>query len=183
MSPPTRKPRIGSSAGIHHANIRDREGVVKRLRASFRKVNVLLELDKDKTKVEATVVLGEIEMRSVYLFAPRKIKKKSQLTFTIHNPLAMNVRGVVRYCERIENDSPVQAEKKRPFFRMLVEFIFTSASEKNAMSDLYQKIRNEDYVPTQWHIYVTEKLQGSARDRVNESMQATVSAGEKKKVA
>ena len=52
-----KSPRVGVSAGIHHANIRDKDRAVKRLRAVFRKINVKLSFENKEELFDSIVVL------------------------------------------------------------------------------------------------------------------------------
>src|SRR3989338_8323101 len=81
-------PRTGRSGGIHHANIRDKEKTVKRLRAAFRKIPVKLTTERQAESVEAVVVLAEVSARSAYFFSSKKLPKNTSLVFNIGHPLA-----------------------------------------------------------------------------------------------
>lgn len=173
-----RKPRL-VKGGVHHANIRDKAKAVKRLRSAFRKIQVKLTIEKNSSPVEVLAVLTEITPRSAYLFSATRLRKKTTVAFHIAQPLSMTVRAVVRYCERTQQESVVQTEGGKPSYRVYVEFVLANESERLAMVDLYEKIRNEDYVATQWHIYATEKMQHEQRLRVQaERLEKAIAASQ-----
>lgn len=153
------KPKLIKKIAIHHANIRNPKSSLKRLRSSFRKIKVKLKLEEKALEVPSFLVLSEISNRSVSLFSSRKLKRKTFVTFNLNFPLAMQVRGIVRFCDKIRCDSPFHAQQERENYRMVIEFLFSSEAERRAVMDIYEKVRDESYVPTNWHVYVTEKMQ------------------------
>lgn len=145
---------------IHHANIKDQRKAIKRLRAAFRKIKIILELGELGPPIEAFVVLTEVGNMGVSLFSPKKLKKKTHVLFKLGAPLAISIRGVVRYCEQIRQESMLQsANKEETTYRTTIEFIFAGEQEKLAVADVYEKIRDENYVPTNWHAYITDRMQ------------------------
>ena len=154
--------------GIHHANIRDKEKAIKRLKSSFRRVELGLTLDKDKRQVRSTAVLTEIQPKSTYLFVEEKIPKSSLIVVHLKEPLTIDVRGRVRYCELADRHGGVPKTGEGQLYRMLVEFVFASQSEQEAMEDYFQQVRDENYVATRWHHYVSEKAQSEAKLKVHE---------------
>lgn len=161
-NPPGSRPK---PKGVHHANIRDEKASFKRMKASFRRAEIPLILDADKRTIMGSAVLAEITPKSCYIFVREKIAKYSTLTMKITEPLAMDVRGRIRYCEPADRNMVAKkaVTGSVSIYRALVEFMVSSETEGEALHDLYQQVRDENYVATKWHRYVTEKAQQDAK--------------------
>ena len=165
FSESTFKPRP-KHPSIFHANIRDKKAAVSRLRSAYHKTSAEILLDGSASAFAATLVLAEISSQGVYLFTPVKLRKKAALTFTIHAPLAISVRGYVRFSEVLASESSIQALKPERRYRTYIEFSPNSDAERLALEDLYFKVRDESYVATRWHHYRNEIAQREIRARI-----------------
>lgn len=150
-------------AGIHHANIRNKDKAVKRLKSSFRKIGIHFTLEKEKRTVPANVVLTEITQKSAYLFSEEKVAKNSWVTVHLREPLKFDVRGRVRYCEAADKNSTLSKTGDKPNYRLLIEFDFPTDLEREVMQDFYHQVRDETYAATRWHHYTSEKSQADAK--------------------
>lgn len=160
-------PRL-KQGGIHHANIKDKEKAVKRLKSAFRKTEILITLDKNQQSISAQSVLTEIMPKSAYIFTPNKLAKNTMLTIHLREPLSIDVRGRVRFSEHSGRDDKMAKNGAKKNFRTLIEYMIASESEREALEDFYQKVRDDNYVATKWHHYVTEKTQLEAKLKRNE---------------
>ena len=146
---------------VHHYHIKDKNRLEKRLKASFRRVNLTFVIGNGKEEIRANAVLAEIKPKSAYIFSEVKLPKYSKLKLKLKEPLRMEVNGVVLYSEKLEGGRISGMENGRIFYRTFIKYQFSSESEVKAMRDFYQRARDEDYVPTQWHVYVTQNLAGA----------------------
>ena len=160
-------PRL-KQGGIHHANIKNKESAVKRLKSAFRKTEIMITLDKNQQSVAASAVLTEILPKSAYIFSPEKLAKNSMITVHLREPLGIDVRARVRFSELAGRDDKMSKSGARKNFRTLIEYVIASESEREAIEDFYQQVRDENYVATKWHHYVTEKAQLEAKLKMNE---------------
>lgn len=171
--------RNSKNKGIHHLNIRDKKRIASRLRNAFKKVEVPLEIKSSGEKLTAIVVLMEVLPNSCYLFLQKKLHINSAVNLHLLEPLAIEVPGRIRYCEQINVGSPLQVEKNSQMYRTLIEFQLSSNLERKALHDFYQQVRDESYVATQWHMYVSEKMEKAQRakslsKKLSEQIDSTV---------
>lgn len=180
------------SLPVYHKNIKDPALALKRLRASFRKATVKLIIDKTGANLKAIALISEITPKGVYLFCQERLRKRTQITFKTLLPLPLSVRGIVRYCELIDSESPIHAIQEARNYRIFVSFQTSSEMERQAIEDLYLKARDENYVATRWHYYVNELTQSEMRakhstmklqERVKEILDDPNLANEKNLVA
>lgn len=154
--------------GIHHANIRDQKGAARRLKASFRRVGFIAEFEKDKRQTQCFVVLMEMSPGSTYAFFSERIPRNATLRLFITEPLTIDVRARVRYSEAADRNGSQNRKSTGTSYRTLLEFLISSDSERDALIDLYQQIRDENYVATKWHHYISERAQLEAKAKANE---------------
>lgn len=154
--------------GIHHANIRDQKGAARRLKASFRRVGFIAEFEKDKRKTQCFVVLMEMTPGSTYAFFSERVPRNATLRLFITEPLTIDVRARVRYSEVADRNGSQNRKATSNSYRTLLEFLISSDSERDALMDLYQQIRDENYVATKWHHYISERAQLEAKAKANE---------------
>ena len=161
-------PQAARAQSVHHGNIRNKESAESRLRAAFRKTKVFLSTGKDKERITATVILTEIHPRSTYLFVEEQLRKGTLITVHLTDPLAIDVKGKVRYCEEVNIAKRIRRKKGGSQYRLLVEFSLLSEVEKGAMEDYYQQVRDESFVATRWHHYVTQRAQAEAKSKAQQ---------------
>lgn len=155
--------RSSKEPGIHHANIQNKERALARLRNSFRKVELELEIQKTGEKLKTILVLMEVLPNSCYLFSNKKMRKNDTVVIQFTQPLSIEVKGRIRYSEQVNEGTAVQVEKGAQTFRTLVEFQLSSELERNAMKDFYQQVRDQNYVATQWHMYISDRMERTRR--------------------
>lgn len=153
--------------GIHHANIKDKKKAVKRLKNAFRKTALKLTVEKDKRNLNCTAVLMEVQPKSAYVFVHEQLPKHTLVELHFKEPLQISIRGRVRYSEQADRNSQPKKSQKISY-RMYIEFLISGQSEADAMQDFFQQVRDENYVATKWHHYVSEKAQVEAKLRASE---------------
>ncbi len=90
-------------------------------------------LDKSKREIVCSAILTEIKQKSAYVFTQEKLPKNSMLEIQLREPLSLDLRCRVRYSEPADRKVNIKRQESAPIFRTLLEFVFASEFESEAM--------------------------------------------------
>lgn len=114
---------------------------IKRARAELKSVT---SLGAAPIVAEARVVLNDMSIKGVGLFAPVELVPGTVVAITISEPTQFFIKGRVVWCQ--EHDATSHVLSKNAFsFRVGIEFLYENPSEQQAVKQ-YLEVLARDYL-------------------------------------
>lgn len=129
--------------GIYHMSARNEERTNQRLYNSFRSVPVTLYGAKHQ-ELRSYMIFKDLTAHNTHVFSKVKAKKGTSFVLHIMQPRALKISCITRYCEQLNIGSIVLKKHPHELFRILLEFIFKTEEEQQAVKDMIQEIYDED---------------------------------------
>ncbi|MGK5089275.1 PilZ domain-containing protein [Bdellovibrionota bacterium FG-2] len=114
---------------------------IRRVEAQFKVVTKRANPLEDITT--ARVILNDLTPTGLGIFLPRPIMVGQEISITLEEPRQIYLRGRIVWCMEIDAGSHVISVNQRYSYRLGIQFMFESATEKEAVKQFVEQVTRE----------------------------------------